>query len=305
MYDIIGDIHGQANELEQLLQTMGYQKTNGVYRHPERQAIFVGDFIDGGNQQKKTIEICKAMVENQTALAVMGNHEFNAICFATPGSDGDYLRPHAKMKNVKDHQEFLDEFPFDSPEHQQVIDWFRTLPLFLDLGELRIIHAVWHHASFTTASQWLDDENCLSPDAYAPASNKTHPLYDAIEYLLKGIEVELPEGYAFNDKKGNRRTAARIQWWNETATTWKDAVIGTGNAPLPETPLPDSVYRYRDNTPLFVGHYWMNGTPTPLAHNVACVDYSVARPGGKLAAYRWSGEKVLESGNFVWVERVE
>ncbi|MFK0570398.1 metallophosphoesterase, partial [Endozoicomonas sp.] len=293
MYDIIGDIHGQADELEQLLKKLGYQNTNGVYRHSDRQVVFVGDFIDGGRQQRKTIEICRAMVENGAALAVMGNHEFNAICFATPGPDGDYLRPHAKEKNVKDHQEFLDEFPFDSPEHKATIDWFRSLPLFLDLGELRVIHAVWHHPSFEAVSAWLDGNNCLLPSAYAPASDKNDPLYEAIEYLIKGIEIELPAGYSFKDKKGNRRTAARIRWWDENATSWQQAVAGTGNAKLPETPLPENTYRYRDGIPLFVGHYWLDGTPETLSNNVACVDFSVARAGGKLAAYRWSGDCLL------------
>lgn len=31
------------------------------------------------------------------------------------------------------------------------------------------------------------------------------------------------------------------------------------------------------------------GVPEPLAPNIACLDYSVAKPGGKLVAYRWSG----------------
>ena len=43
-YDIIGDIHGQADKLEALLRTLGYRDTAGAWRHPERQAIFVGDF---------------------------------------------------------------------------------------------------------------------------------------------------------------------------------------------------------------------------------------------------------------------
>jgi hypothetical protein len=36
---------------------------------------------------------------------------------------------------------------------------------------------------------------------------------------------------------------------------------------------------------------------------VACLDYSVARPGGKLVAYRWDGEQQLDAGKFVAVER--
>jgi hypothetical protein len=49
----------------------------------------------------------------------------------------------------------------------------------------------------------------------------------------------------------------------------------------------------------------MQGEPAPLARNIACLDYSVAEPGGRLTAYRWDGEQVLEKERFVWVGRVE
>jgi hypothetical protein len=44
-FDIIGDIHGQADKLEALLRKLGYREAAGAWRHPERHAIFVGDFI--------------------------------------------------------------------------------------------------------------------------------------------------------------------------------------------------------------------------------------------------------------------
>ena len=48
-YDIIGDIHGQEDKLEALLlRTLGYRDTAGAWRHPTRQELFVGDFIDRG-----------------------------------------------------------------------------------------------------------------------------------------------------------------------------------------------------------------------------------------------------------------
>ena len=50
-YDIIGDIHGQADKLDGLLKHMGYRERDGAYRHPSRKAIFVGDIIDGGPRQ--------------------------------------------------------------------------------------------------------------------------------------------------------------------------------------------------------------------------------------------------------------
>ena len=116
-------------------------------------------------------------------------------------------------------------------------------------------------------------------------------------------ELALPEGCSFHDKRGNLRTAARIRWWDEQASHWSNATIGTGDATLPQLPLPEQRYRYTDTVPLFVGHYWLNGKPRPLSRNVACVDYSVARPGGKLAAYRWCGEQTLVPKHFIWVSR--
>jgi hypothetical protein len=81
-YDIIGDIHGQADKLHALLAHMGYENRNGAYRHPSRSAIFVGDFIDKGPQQIESVMTVRRMVEAGTAQAVMGNHEFNAIAWA-------------------------------------------------------------------------------------------------------------------------------------------------------------------------------------------------------------------------------
>ena len=48
MYDLIGDIHGCATALKALLTTMGYRERDGVWQHPTRQVIFLGDFIDRG-----------------------------------------------------------------------------------------------------------------------------------------------------------------------------------------------------------------------------------------------------------------
>jgi hypothetical protein len=48
------------------------------------------------------------------------------------------------------------------------------------------------------------------------------------------------------------------------------------------------------------GHYWLppDAAKVPLAQNVACLDYSVAK-GGDLTAYRWDGEQVLSAEKFV------
>src|SRR5918911_2165480 len=49
-FDIIGDVHGCADELEELLTDLGYAAdAEGAWRHPEgRKAVFVGDLVDRG-----------------------------------------------------------------------------------------------------------------------------------------------------------------------------------------------------------------------------------------------------------------
>ncbi|KXS52157.1 MAG: serine/threonine protein phosphatase, partial [Marinobacter sp. T13-3] len=53
--------------------------------------------------------------------------------------------------------------------------------------------------------------------------------------------------------------------------------------------------------PVFVGHYWMEGQPAPLKHNVACIDYSAVK-NDKMVAYRMDGEKELSPDKFVWID---
>lgn len=64
------------------------------------------------------------------------------------------------------------------------------------------------------------------------------------------------------------------------------------------------IYRHPSRQ-VFLGHYWMEGEPAPLAPNIACLDYSVAKPGGRLVAYRWDGEQTIDAGKYVWVDRIE
>jgi hypothetical protein len=45
-YDVIRDIHGQADKLVGLLRKLGYTERQDAWRHPERTVTFVGDLIE-------------------------------------------------------------------------------------------------------------------------------------------------------------------------------------------------------------------------------------------------------------------
>ncbi|WP_236001915.1 metallophosphoesterase [Paraburkholderia elongata] len=113
-YDIIGGVHGHADKLTALLTELGYCRRMGTWRHPRRTAVCVGDFIDRGPHQLDTIDIVRPMVDAGSALAVMGNHEFNAIAWylRDPDQDDEYLRPRQGKvgeENRNQHAAFLAE----------------------------------------------------------------------------------------------------------------------------------------------------------------------------------------------------
>ena len=307
-YDIIGDIHGQADKLHGLLAHLGYENRDGAYRHKERTAIFVGDFIDRGPRQLESVMTVRRMVEAGSAQAVMGNHEFNAIAWHTPdpAHPGEYLRPrHGALgeRNRKQHAEFLKEFEGDPALHQQTIDWFMTLPLWLDLPGLRVVHACWNDGYMKKLSRHLTEQNQMTPELMVSASRSGKMEFITAEGLTKGLEVRLPQGHSFNDKDGHVRHNVRIRWWETKATTYRDLALMPDEMRerLPAIPLEtDSRSPYDNKKPVFFGHYWMTGAPKMQTTTAACVDYSAANEG-PLVAYRWDGEPTLDNDHFVSV----
>ena len=308
-YDIIGDIHGYADSLRALLERLGYVERDGFYRHPERMVIFMGDFVDRGPKIRDTLQIVKAMTDKGTALAVMGNHEYNAIAFHTPDGKGGHLRSHTagNGKNVTQHQATLDQLALPAPEEwAEWLSWFKALPLFLDLGELRIVHACWDAKQIA----FLNGDNRLTEELLHKSAVKGSPEYWAIEALLKGPEVRLPHPHSFTDKGGVVRRDIRVRWWlgGEGHTYHSLCMPECDTVPKVPAPAMNGTPRGYAATepPTFIGHYWLPpATPEPLAPNLACVDDSVAKAGGMLTAYRWDGEAVLDAEKMVCVRRAD
>ncbi len=303
MYDIIGDIHGQADKLEALLSNMGYEEVNGVYQHPERTLISVGDLVDRGSQQRLSVDIIRRMVESGNALCIMGNHEFNAVAWATQDKNGNYLREHSQ-KNFEQHEAFLKEAEQDPTWYADTIAWFKTLPMYLDLPNLRVVHACWHRPSLEVLSNYATN-GVLHEDAWVPANTKHHELFNAIEVLCKGWEVTLPEGYSFLDKSKHRRTEIRTRWWREAHPHYRELAIGVDDINnLPDAKIPGAAMPGYDNKkPLFIGHYWMQGKPCVQTDHIACVDWSAGKDG-PMVGYRLNGQP-LKNAQFFTSESVE
>lgn len=310
-YDLIGDIHGYLAPLEELLRRLGYRQGPQGWRHPDRQAIFLGDFVDRGPDQRAVVNLARSMVDNGAALTVMGNHEFNALAFHTedPDQPGTWLRRRTR-RNIRNHIAFLQDYLGSREKEAEldaVLDWFLELPLFLDLDGLRVVHACWDPESIAALQPRLASGNRLTRELLVEACRQDTQAFRAVEILLKGKEIQLPDEHSFRDKDGVARQRIRIRWWEPGPHTYRSLFMGptSAEAHIPDRPVPGE-YELEygaGEPPVFLGHYWLDGEPAPLADNVACLDYSVARPGGKLVAYRWDGEQTLSADKFVAVER--
>ncbi len=303
MIDFIGDIHGYANELEALLQKLGYAKKSGAYAHPERKVVFVGDYIDRGPQIKETLEIVKAMVDTENAIALMGNHEYNALCFHYQETEGGHLRKH-EIKNIIQHYETLKQFQNKQKEYESYLEWFKSLPLYYETDSFRAVHACWDNKNI----QYLRDNlinDRLTDDLIYQSVKIGTPLNRAIDQTLKGKEMKMPSGNFFTDKDGTKREDIRIKWWeNPAQMTYKSISIEPIDH-LPEqaiviSELKSLDYYPKDDKKVFFGHYWLKGEPSLYKENICCLDYSVAK-NGKLVAYRLDEENRLDNAKFVYV----
>lgn len=299
-YDLIGDIHGQHAKLLALLEKLGYAPKGGTFRHPEgRKVIFLGDYIDRGPAIRETLHTVRGMVEASDALAIMGNHEYNAIAAETPDGKGDFLRP--EKKNRGGQKETKRQFAGLDAEWEEWKLWMKRLPMFLDLGGLRAVHACWDAPRIThLQGRSIEDAAFLIASA-------THDTQEsrAVENVLKGPELAMPAGHCFTDKEGIARHSVRVRWWGIPATARVSYLAMPEPFDVPGGAAAHDLRRIpdygADEPPVFFGHYWMppHLVRAPLAPNIACLDYSGAFGTNPLTAYRWDGEKVLSAGKYV------
>jgi len=323
MYAVIPDIHGDYYRMAFTLQELGFRKERHdkgkyLWTHPQdTKAVFLGDFIDGGKSNARVIEEVRLMEKAGSALAIMGNHELNALLFHTPEGDGhrdqgSWLRDRT-ADNRRQHQTFLDEYDanldgdFGEPKDRRlkdVLDWFQTLPLFLDLGRFRVVHAQWDQTAIDEITRIrgskLSDEvrGAYLKKGDLPAVAKRSPgLGLAVDRVLKGMEIPLPKGTSFIDFHQKSRESMRVKWWANTQPTYRGMSLSVPDPhSLPETRIDDlqGITQYLPpNAPVFVGHYKMHGTPSvDLSEAAACLDYPKTA-----CAYLWeSGDAGFREG---------
>lgn len=287
MTAIIPNIHPDPDRLDRSLRAAG--------NHP---VPFLGDLIDAHDHQDHVDDLAvlhkaRGLIESGRATGILGNHEMNAIRFHRFSPDGKALREHSR-ENTAQHRSFIAAFGTATPEALDWTGWMlAALPLWQDAGGLRLVHAFWSDALIDTVRACRPD-GYLKPEDIPEIAARQTPFAQAVDRMLTGPEIALPEGHGFFDRKGKERHNLRMRVWRRP-TDWADAALSApAGLPLPEG-YPaglDSLLYPQDAPPVLVGHYKMTGSPAFDAPRGGLIDYPEA-PCVSL----WDGEADLSAAN--------
>ncbi|GAB3866757.1 hypothetical protein GCM10027610_119590 [Dactylosporangium cerinum] len=140
-FDVIGDVHGCREELELLLERLGYtldrdssQRAVDAHHPDGRTAVFVGDLVDRGPDSPGVLRLVMGMVAAGHALCVSGNHEAKLLRKLRGGT----------VRVAHGLQETLDQLDAADPELLEAVPAFLDGLIshyVLDGGRLVVAHA--------------------------------------------------------------------------------------------------------------------------------------------------------------------
>ncbi len=329
--DIIGDVHGELEALDMLLERLGY--VNG--EHPDgRRLVFVGDLVDRGPDSVGVLERVMPWVEAGLASCILGNHELNLLLGERKAGNGWWFGEDERWKSHGRSGSYGSVLATEELRGR-AIAFFKRLPLVLERADIRIVHAAWdagavsvlsalgssaelktfHEASKKQLKLEMACDDAYERERAAYPSLLTTDLAErpprlarhgfwtqakqerlAHKLLTSGSERALSEDEVPFEAGGKWRMAARHRWWES----------------------------YEGSKPVIVGHYWRtwdhDNPPAGRQHradfgrvdhrakwlgkrnNVYCVDFSAgirfqARSGfgtieqSRLVALCWDDER--------------
>lgn len=124
-FDIIGDIHGCCDELEDLISLLG----------SDRKKVFVGDLVDRGPRVLDSVGLVRELMAQGRAFCVQGNHDDK---FARWLAGNRVTISHGLDTSIADVQASL-----DSAQREELRRFLTSLPthVILDGGQLVVAHA--------------------------------------------------------------------------------------------------------------------------------------------------------------------
>ena len=127
---VIGDIHGCYTELKNLISEL---KEGGKYNEKTDRLIFLGDYIDRGEDSRSVIEFIRKLQKNNgNVIALMGNHEDMLL---------DYLDSYNTNWLFNGYNETINSYDGFEKQFREDIEWMKTLPLYYEDEHFIYVHA--------------------------------------------------------------------------------------------------------------------------------------------------------------------
>ena len=294
--DIVGDVHGHFEALQNLLHYLGYSPEG---RHPQgRKLVFVGDLVDRGPDAPALLAWFERAHGEGWAQMVLGNHEMNLLADEPKDGSGWFFDSRAE----KDALNYAPWQRLPETRRAGVRRLLAAQPLVLERDDLRVVHAAWlpdavaalrernnecpvalyhewdeHIQRCIRHAPWFDDylleqrehahglENVANAPPLLSASGQ-HDVYRSMGHPIRVLTCGAERVADAPFFAGGRwRFSVRHAWWTD----------------------------YRDSIPVVVGHYWRhwqskraggdarNLFTMPSHHwhgargNVFCCDFSV------------------------------
>ena len=126
---IIGDVHGHFEGLMTLMETIAPGVNDHIY--------FLGDLIDRGPESARVVDF----VQEKGYPCLLGNHE-QLMLEAFP--DGYAYTPALQAWLYSGGRTTIASYGDDLSKVLDHVEWFKTLPNYLDLGDIWLVHAGLH-----------------------------------------------------------------------------------------------------------------------------------------------------------------
>jgi hypothetical protein len=278
--DVVGDVHGEVDALEDLLRVLGY---SGRGQHSgARRLIFIGDLCDRGPDSPAVIRRVHEMVREGTAQCLLGNHELNLLRGARKEANGWFF----EMDHDRGHGVHVESRPAASDDERgAIVRFFSTLPLALERPDLRLVHACW-------------DDDRIGELRLAPAgaSAVDYQMSNPVRVLTSGKEQRADTPFFMS---GKWRMVERTDWWQAYDAATPVIFGHYWRWPAPDAGDRFGAYAY-DTFADRAANEWL-GT----ANTAFCVDYCVGArfaerdgwPGEpfrtRLAAVRWPERELM------------
>lgn len=215
--DIVGDVHGEIGPLRSLMRHLGYDEDGS---HPDgRRLVFVGDLTDRGPDSPAVVNLVQRLIESGRAQCVLGNHDLNILLDHRKHDNGWFYGEEFLVDG-----QVVPQLLADDSIRQQVLDFFRSLPVALERDDLRVVHACWNDAMIDIARESLDPVELYMahheiieggfPDLELDDIDKglEHQNQNPIKRLTSGPEERVEKSI---EASGKTRYEKRVHWWND------------------------------------------------------------------------------------------